>query len=344
MLCRCLQRQHEEASSQAEWLQESLNRSQDRAARQEQQLCQLSHAQKHAADETELATQRFSRQLAADQKRITDLLQSLQREESAVAGMQSHVRSLEFEVAGLAADRDHLKALQDSSEQAVEQLQACACQAMSQAQALVQQASGFDRARAALTAQLAATQAAAAADCMHQDPQAAGEEDLGCALVQSGCQARSQGDCIQSLTSQLEAAQQEAADSYAQQESSTREMCALQARFTDLLGHCRALAAQAAGAARAEGALQARLQALLVAAARQDEAAAQAQEQLDRAGQDRLALLEALDAQRQHCTQLQAGLAAAESELTSSRISLDAQHEKHQVLHQSKMPPDSPTD
>ena len=142
MRCHCLQRQHEEASSQVQWLQESLNRCQDRAAKQEQQLCQLSHVQKHAADEAEMATQRLNRQVAAEQNRVADLLQSLQHAESELAGMQSRVSSLEMEVAGLAADRDQYKALQESSDHAVEQLQACASQAMSQAQALAQQAAG----------------------------------------------------------------------------------------------------------------------------------------------------------------------------------------------------------
>ena len=332
MLCRCLQRQHEEASSQAKWLQESLNRCQDRAAKQEQQLCQLNYVQKHSADENEKATQRLDRQLAAEQQRAADLLQSVQHKESELAGMQSRVSSLEIELAGLAADRDHFKALQESSDHAVEQLQACASQAMSQAQAIAQQAAGIDRARDALTAQLAAAQAAAASECLHQEPEAA-REDPGCAVEQSGCQAHAQEVYIQILTSQLKAAQQEAVESYAQQESSAQEIGAIQAHFNDLLGRCCALATQAAAAHSAESALQAQLQSVLAAAAQQDEEAAQAQERLAQAGQDKQALSEALDTQRRHCIQLQAGLAAAESELTSSRIALAAQHVDHQVLH-----------
>ena len=332
-----MQRQHEEASSQAKGLQESLNRCQDRAAKQEQQLCQLSHVRKHAADETEMATQRLNRQLAAERRRVADLLQSLQHKESELGGMQSRVSSLEIELAGLAADRDHFKALQESSDRAVEQLQACAYQATAQAQALAQQAAGLNRARNALTAQLAAAQAAAASDCTHQDPEAAGENPGG-AHEQSGCQAHAQGEHIRSLTSRLEAAQQEAVESYVQQESSAQEIGALQAHFSDLLSRSHELARQAAAAHSAESALQAQLQSLLTAAAQQGEEAAQAQEQLAQAGQDQRALSEALDTQRQCCSQLQAGLAAVGSELASSRIALDAQNDKHQVLHQLRMP------
>ena len=223
MRCHCLQRQHEEASSQVQWLQESLNRCQDRAAKQEQQLCQLSHVQKHAADEAEMATQRLNRQVAAEQNRVADLLQSLQHAESELAGMQSRVSSLEMEVAGLAADRDQYKALQESSDHAVEQLQACASQAMSQAQALAQQAAGLDRERSALAAQLAAAQAAAASECLQQDPEAAAE-DLGCAIEQNGCQAKAQEVYIQSLTSQLEAAQQEAVESMRSRRAAHRRL------------------------------------------------------------------------------------------------------------------------